>query len=147
MDNHIIPFLLRAKQATYAGGGAESTPSRPASHDLCYSEGDLKYIDTYLGSSKFAGEEAVWQNGVPTWAMNYLGRVIASGFSGDFLKAALLQATEASPYRGPERYESGDYLYACNVKGEFHWFYGYEEIFFKGKKVYECAFHGGDIAQ
>ncbi|MCL2426479.1 MAG: DUF5680 domain-containing protein [Oscillospiraceae bacterium] len=145
MNSDAVSFLLRAKKATYAGKGAETEPSRPDSHDLQYIEGSMKYIDTYLGSSKFAGEEALWENDVPFWTMNYIGRVIDDGFSGDFLKEALLLVPKEYPYRGPAQYERGDYLYKCNVKGDFHWFNGFEEIHYKSKKVYECTFHGGDI--
>ena len=145
MIGNTIEFLLRAKRATYAGKGAEVESSRPASHDLRYSEGGLEYIDTYLGSAKFSGEEAIWKDGLPFWAMNYIGRVVADGFSGDFLRDALSHGTEKLPYRGPLRYESEDYLYTCSVKGDFHWFCGHEEIFFRSKKVYECIFHGGDV--
>ncbi|MCL2461552.1 MAG: DUF5680 domain-containing protein [Defluviitaleaceae bacterium] len=145
MEKKVIEFLLRANKVTYAGKGPESAPSRPNSHDYQYSEGALKYIDTYLGGAKFAGECALWENDVPFWAINYAGRVVADGFSGDFLKEALLRASEEYPFRGPKRYENGDYSYQCGVKGDFRWFYGFEEIFYKGEKVYECAFHGGDV--
>jgi hypothetical protein len=145
MDKNVIEFLLKAKKATYAGKGAESEASRPNSHDLQYTEGSLIYIDTYLGGEKFAGEEAIWKDNIPFWAMYYVGRVVADNFSRDFLKEALSQVPESSPFRGPERYESGYYLYSCNVKGDVHWFQGFEEIYFKENLVYECAFHGGDI--
>lgn len=141
----VIQFLLRAKKATYAGKGPEIQASRPKSHDLDYSEGDLRYIDTYLGGEKFAGEEAMWRNGIPFWAMNYCGRVIAEGFSGDFLKEALSHVPEDIPYRGPREYKKNDFLYKCTVQGEFEWFYGFEEIFLGKIKVYECMFHGGEI--
>lgn len=146
MDKYVVDFLIRAKMATYAGNGAKSESSRPNSHDLRYTEGDLKYIDTYLGGRKFAGEEALWEHDVPFWVMNYLGRVVAENFSGNFLKKALLQVPKDMPFRGPKEYTDGDYAYTCSVKGDFHWFYGYEEIRYKEKIVYECAFHGGDIA-
>lgn len=55
IDNEIINFLIKAKKATYAGKGVEVLPSRPNSHDFQYIEGDLKYIDTYLGGEKFVG--------------------------------------------------------------------------------------------
>ena len=91
----LINFLIKAKQKTYAGHGAEVAPSRPASHDLKYEEktpaGELLYIDTYLGGKDFAGEEALWRNSTPLWSMNYYGRVTGEPFSGDFLKAALLK--------------------------------------------------------
>jgi hypothetical protein len=145
MDKSIIDFLLRAKKATYAGKGTETDASRPNSHDLQHTEGNLKYIDTYLGGSKFAGEEALWKNGVPFWAMNYVGRVLADNFSGDFLKEALLHVPEEAPFRGPPKYQNGNYAYTCHIKGDFHWFNGVEEIYFKGNKIFECLFHGGDI--
>ena len=65
METRVLDFLLRAKTCTYAAHGAETLPSRPNSHDLRYAEGDLLYIDTYLGGVRFAGEEAVWKDGVP----------------------------------------------------------------------------------
>lgn len=145
MGGDIIEFLCRAKKSTYAGKGAEVPASRPNSHDLHYSEGNLKYIDTYLGGKNFAGEEALWEDDVPIWSMNYIGRVISDGFSGDFLKEALLLIPKEQPYRGPMVYENGEYKYHCVVRGEFKWFEGYEEIFYNNKKVYECTFHGGSI--
>ena len=145
MKDDVINFLIKAKKATYAGKGAETESSRPDSHDLQYSEGSLTYIDTYLGGEQFAGEEALWENGVPFWSMNYMGRILNDGVLGDFLKEALLYVPEDMPYRGPERYNKGDYLYICTVDGEFNWFTGYEEIYCNGVKIYECYFHGCSI--
>ncbi|MCR5652013.1 MAG: DUF5680 domain-containing protein [Lachnospiraceae bacterium] len=86
------------------------------------------YHDTYVGGEEFAGEEAVWKDGQAVYAMNYMGRVLADGFSGNFLKEALRAADEKMPYRGPELYQSGEYTYRCKVTGDFTWFQGYEEI-------------------
>ena len=144
-QNALVPFLIRAKRATYAGHGAEAAPSRPASHDLTYHEGGLSYYDTYLGGEKFAGEEAVWDEGKPAWAMNYVGRVISEGFSGDFLKEALAAAPEDMPFRGPRLFQRGEFSYHLTFDGDFGWFQGFEEIFSEGRKVYECRFHGGSI--
>ena len=143
--NDIIGFLIKAKQATYAGKGAETTSTRPRSHDLVYREGDYLYYDTYLGGGKFAGEEALWIEEKPYWSMNYVGRVTGENFSGDFLKEALYHVPVDKPYRGPEHYENGDYSYECEVEGTFEWFQGYEIICYKGVKIYECRFHGGRI--
>ena len=145
MDKFIIDFLIRAKKATYAGKGAEVDSSRPNSHDLLYEEGSLKYIDSYLGSRKFAGEEAIWKDDIPFWSMNYIGRVLGVDFSGDFLKEALTLVPEETPFRGPMLHKNGDYSYICKVDGDFHWFSGFEEIYYKYTKVYECIFHGGDV--
>lgn len=141
----LVEFLIRAKRGTYAGKGKETEPSRRASHDLCWKEGELYYYDTYLGGEKFSGEEAVWKGDVPIWSMNYTGRVTGENFSGDFLKEALSQVTAKLPYRGPAVFRCGDYCYHCVVKGEFDWFQGYEEIFCRDEKIYECCFHGGEV--
>jgi hypothetical protein len=145
MDKAIVSFLIRAKQATYAGKGAETSSSRIGSHDLVYREDDLMYYDTYLGGDRFAGEEALWISDVPFWSMNYVGRVTGSPFSGDFLKEVLLHVPEDKPYRGPEKYVNGDYTYSCSVEGDFDWFQGKETISCCGKQIYECNFHGGLI--
>ncbi len=141
----IVPFLIRAKKATYAGKGGESISSRPHSHDLHYQEDDLLYIDTYLGGTEFAGEEAVWKSGVPVWSMNYAGRVTDAPFSGDFLKAALLHVPADNPFRGPKLFCDGDYIYRCKTIGDFSWFQGYETISFGDRQIYELFFHGGSV--
>ena len=103
------------------------------------------YYDTYLGGEKFAGEEALWIKEKPFWSMNYVGRVTGDNFSGDFLKEALLNVPFDKPYRGPDCYQCGYYTYKCSVSGDFEWLQGYEEIFLKDVKIYECFFHGGII--
>ena len=145
MDQRLISFLLHAKKNTYAAHGAEVTASRPNSHDLSYEEGNLRYIDTYLGGVQFAGEEAIWENDIPVWSMNYCGRVIGEGFSGDFLKRPLLLVPEDAPYRGPESYTEGNMEFRCHADGDPEWFQGYEEILVDQQRVYECFYHGGLI--
>ena len=145
MDKSIVSFLIRAKQATYAGKGAETASSRTGSHDLVYRENNLMYYDTYLGGDKFAGEEALWISDVPFWSMNYIGRVTGSPFSGNFLKEALLHVPEDKPYRGPEKYVNGDYTYSCSAEGDYNWFQGRETISYRGEQIYECVYHGGLI--
>ncbi|QAT41532.1 DUF5680 domain-containing protein [Clostridium sp. JN-9] len=143
--NHykIIEFLITAKRKTYAGKGAEVESSRPRSHDFQYRDGDLLYIDTYLGGEMFSGEEAVWVKDNPVYAMNYSGRVLSDDFSGDFLKAALSMVSEELPFRGPRLFQDKKFLYRCSVNGTSDWFQGYEEIYYCQNKVYECYFHGG----
>ena len=141
----IIEFLLKAKTLTYAAYGERSAPCRPMSQDLHFSEGEYLYIDTYLGAEQFGGEEAVWYQGRPVWCMNYKGRVLGEGFSGDFLTEVLRKVPKEAPYRGPALYQSGDYTYHCYIDGSFEWFRGHEEIYCRSVKVYELVFHGGKI--
>jgi len=96
-------FLMRAKKRTYASGQNTAPPSRPQSHDFQYSEQDYLYIDTYLGSRNFTGEEAVWIRDTPIWALNYYGVSLDETFYSAFLK-------EASPPRPGILPERGFYL-------------------------------------
>lgn len=141
----LAAFLVRAKRATYAGKGPETLSSRPSSHDLRYEEGNLLYIDSWLGGEGFAGEEAVWDSGVPVWAMNYAGRTLGSAFSGDFLKAALAAVDEDAPFRGPAHFRDGEFSYHRRFSGDAFFFSGMEEIFAREDLVYECFFHGGAL--
>lgn len=142
----LTEFLLLAKKNTYAAADNQTKSSRTNSHDFCYEDNNgCKYYDTYLGGECFAGEEAVWLHEQPVWGMNYVGRVIGENFSSDFLKEALMEVPEEKPFRGPEIYTKGDYHYHCKVDGGFVWFQGYEEIFYRDEKIYECHFHGGII--
>ena len=155
MDTTFLPFLLRAKRATYASSddadqlaGAQQPSSRPASHDLAYREGDLFYLDTYLGGFSFAGEEAVWRSDVPLWSMNYYGTLLVDSVPdefGHFLKSALREAPADAPYRGPAHFESGRYDYACSWEGDAGFFHGQETICLDGRPIYTLYFHGGAI--
>ena len=42
MSKNVVEFLIRAKKATYAGKGGQINSSRPNSHDLQYSEDNLR---------------------------------------------------------------------------------------------------------
>jgi hypothetical protein len=151
----ILPFLIKAKRATYASSddadqlaGAQQPSSRPQSHDLAYREGDLFYLDTYLGGFSFAGEEAVWQKDIPLWSMNYYGTMLVEEIPedfGHFLKLCLRHLPPQAPYRGPEHFESGRFTYACTWEGEFEHFRGEEKIAFDGAVIYTLSFHGGTI--
>lgn len=142
----MIAFLLTAKKNTYAAADNKTDSSRMNSHDYRYQdESGFTYLDSYFGGECFAGEEAVWLHENPVWSMNYAGRVTGENFNGDFLKEALMQVPAELPFRGPRIYTKGEYRYHCMVSGEFIWFQGYEEIFYRDKKIYECCFHGGII--
>ena len=139
----LIKFRLEANVNTYAAFLNEVTSTRMNSHDFHYEQGEYVYHDTYVGGEQFAGQEAIWKAGTAVYAMNYVGRVLDERFSGNFLKEALREADEKNPYRGPDYYQSGNYIYKSNVTGSIEWFQGYEEIWCEEIKVYECYFHGG----
>ncbi len=139
----LISFRLEAIQNTYAGYADECSPSRLASHDYSYKNGKYLYYDTWLGGEAFSGEEAIWKSGKAVYAMNYFGRTLDERFSGNFLKEALRNPSKEQPFRGPEFFQAGEYTYKTKAVGDMNWFQGYEEIFCKESKVYECFYHGG----
>lgn len=147
-QSNFVKFLIQAKKNTYAGDGSLSAPSRPASKDLTFSQGDYLYIDTYLGSFDFIGEEAVWYCQQPVWAMNYYGVMLTdqapTGFI-DCLKGALKNAPLEAPYRGPTRFQYGPFEYTCQWKGELERFEGEEQISVDDKVIYRLTFHGGSL--
>jgi transcriptional regulator with XRE-family HTH domain len=145
LTDQMVTFLCKAKKECYAGVGNQVASSRPSSYDYRFTEGDFTYLDSYFGGEKFAGEEVLYGKDIPIYSMNYVGRVLGDGFSGDFLKDALLLVPEEYPFRGPSLYKNGDYTYHCILNGDMEWFQGYEEIFLLNQRIYECYFHGGII--
>lgn len=143
-----MQFLLRAKRATYAAGAVPGNSSRPASSDLHYEEDSFLYIDTYLGSRDFIGEEAVWYQGQPIWGMNYHGVMlvedIPAGF-GEILHAALSAVPVEAPYRGPAELRMGAFRFSCTWQGSIERFTGSERIAHNNITIYELVFHGGQI--
>ena len=69
----VIPFLIKAKRNCYAAGMIPVSSTRKNSKDLHYSEGDLRYLDSYFGAERFLGQEVVWKKNREVWGMNYYG--------------------------------------------------------------------------
>ncbi len=146
---NLLPFLVRAKRATYASGVEPAQSSRLSSHDLPYQVGDWYYLDTYLGGINFIGEEGVWYQNLPVWGMNYYGWMLSGGVPegfSQFLKDALLLIEVEAPYRGPAELVIGCFHYSCVWEGEPARFSGEERIDLEGVKIYQLNFHGGLIS-
>lgn len=149
---NISEFLVRAKKATYAGGGDDAGALLPdGARELSYVEKEMRYRDRYYGWDPFAGEEVVTENGKVVWLMNYYGRCLPDGVTPSqvyvFLSKALSEVTEEAPYRGPEEYEEDGFTYTCCINGGFQSFRGAEKILYRGKDVYWLLFHGGEVAE
>ena len=145
-------FIVRAKAATYVGGGAHSPSCRPASHDLQFSEGDFAYIDSYFGGSDFIGEEVVYFKGKPVWAMNYYGRIlepslIAAAQAGQIIKESLSAMYREGRFLGGWEHTMGNDVYVDASIGDVTSFTGQERIARSGVQVYELVYHGGLIKE
>jgi Domain of unknown function (DUF5680) len=143
-------FVVRAKAACYAGGGASSPASRTGSHDLCHDSGDWSYRDSYFGGTDFIGQEVVWHAAVPVWAMNYRGWIlrpdlIDAGAAGAAIKTALSAMYREGRFLGGFRMDLGRDVYEDASDGTCEGFTGTERIRRDGIEAYRLDYHGGLI--
>jgi hypothetical protein len=143
-------FLLKAKLRTYATGGEGNEKDlEDGAREMSYREGDFYYRDRYFGFNPFIGEEVVWENGKVIWAMNYYGMVTDESAPGrevyGFLQKAMQRITADRPFRGPDEYREGDFLYQDQSAGTVDQFSGEERILFQNRQVYALKYHGGKV--
>lgn len=144
-SDFLTHFIVKAKKLTYAGKKNKIESLRKGAHDYIFEEGEYKYCDSFFGASSFSGQEIIYNKSKVCWSMNYYGKVLGDCFNGDFLKEALLLVSEERPYRGPEIYKRGEYIYVSDIEGDITSFSGNEKIYYQSQKIYECLFHGGII--
>jgi hypothetical protein len=146
----LLNFILRAKQATYVGGGRKLLPYRLGSHDLQFFEDNWAYHDSYFGESDFIGEELVYYQGKVVWGMNYFGRIIrperiTSAEAGVIIQQSLSIMYQSGRFLGGFKHSIGDFNYTDTNKGDPLYFTGEEWIEHHGEIVYALVYHGGLI--
>ena len=145
-------FIVRAKAATYVGDGEQVTPCRLGSHDLRFSDGEWAYHDSYFGGSDFIGEEVVYFDGKPVWAMNYYGRILRDDLltgaqAGQMIKASLSAMYQAGRFLGGFEHVESDLTYVDTSEGNTDSFRGHEFIRRAQEMAYELVYHGGLIRE
>lgn len=150
MIEQLNDFIVKAKAATYVGSGKESTSCRPSSHDLQFQDGPFLYLDSYFGGADFIGEEVVYFEGKPVWAMNYYGRVlipekITGAETGQVIKISLSLLYEQKRFLGGFEHVDGKDAYFDTNQGDVTSFTGTEWIERDSVRVYELVYHGGVI--
>ena len=150
--DQLTAFIVRAKAATYVGGGAKGPSCRPGSHDLRFQEGEFAYLDSYFGGADFIGEEVVYHQGRPAWAMNYYGRILAPARITAAEAGAMIQESLSLMYRegrflGGFEHQAGADTYVDTSQGDVASFSGKEWIARDGFRVYELVYHGGLIQE
>lgn len=143
-------FIVRAKAATYVGNGEHVSPCRQGSHDLRFEDGPWTYHDSYFGGSDFIGEEVVYFEGKPVWAMNYYGRIlradlITAAQAGQMIKASLSRMYTEGRFLGGFRHTEQDLTYIDASNGTVNSFRGRELIRRGQVTAYELDYHGGLI--
>jgi hypothetical protein len=143
-------FVVRAKAATYVGNGEHISSCRPGSHDLRFEEDQWAYHDSYFGGSDFIGEEVVYFEGKPVWAMNYYGRIlradlISASQAGQMIKASLSRMYQEGRFLGNFEHTEQDLTYIDANHGTVDCFHGHEVIRRGQVTTYELDYHGGLI--
>jgi hypothetical protein len=146
----LCKFLVEAKKSTYAAGdSANKIINDDKSTTLIFESGDWKYHDNYFGGEPYGGREVVFFKNKPVYIMTYYGRVDDSVSDINKVYGVLMDALklipEDKPYRGPEKYNSGDLSYVNIFTGEVNNFFGEETIFENGKEVYRAKYIGGFV--
>lgn len=144
-------FIVDAKAASYMGGKAkEPVSSRMAAHELTYQRGPFRYLDAYYGGTDFIGQEAVWENGEPLWAMNYYGRILDPDRldgqrAGTIIKSALSALYLENRFLGGFSFQHSLGEYIDESIGDVASFQGVERILVNDRLAYRLDYHGGLI--
>jgi hypothetical protein len=144
-------FIVRAKAATYVGDGRGAASSRPGSHDLVHADGAWSYRDSYFGGQDFLGQEVVWHDDEPVWAMNYYGWVvdpasITAAEAGAVIRSALSALYAQGRFLGGHDHAVDGWSYRDRSTGTVGRFEGREQISGPdGAVVYELVYAGGLI--
>jgi hypothetical protein len=148
--NHLHDFIVQAKKATYVGDGEETTSSRVGSHDLEFTQGAFRYLDSYFGGQDFIGQEVVYYEDKPVWAMNYYGKIlmpkqITPAQTGAIIKESLSKLYQQGRFLGSFEHQVENYNYYDTSIGGVSAFSGREWITLNKEVVYELLYHGGLI--
>jgi hypothetical protein len=141
-------FIVAAKAATYVGDGQKVASSRQESRDLSFSDGDWRYLDSYFGGTDFLGQEVVWRNREPVWAMNYYGYItrpdlIDGQRAGATIKAALTAMYREGRFLGGVEWRGPHGEYRDTSIGTVSHFHGRETITVQGAEAYSLDYFGG----
>ncbi len=144
MPHSVLPFIIRAKKATYIGAGSKQRPSRPGSHDLEYSEGALTYRDSYFGGTDFIGQECVWRQATTVWSMAYYGYILRTDLITAAQAATLLRAALSQPQSQGRLLDNLEFEnYKITAQGTIEHFRGRETIIVNGTLAYALDYFGG----
>ena len=163
MANKLLPtvaeveaFYMRASKITYASGNAPvSVPFLPKAKMFTVIEGDFHYIDIWISGEKnpdglrnshsttyiYFDGQVIWTMWYHGWWQNNVPGVI------EFLKRAMVAATEFLGGRGPETFEEDSWIYHNNLKvGGFINFRGHDTIkLVSDQEVYRHNYQGSTL--
>ena len=141
-------IVVAAKSATYVGGGVRAGASRAGSHDLAWWQGAWRYLDSYFGGTDFIGQEVVWFEEEPVWAMNYYGHIalphlIDGQRAGETIKTALSAMYAEGRFLGDFDWVGPHGTYIDRSAGDVGHFHGREVILVGESEAYALDYCGG----
>ncbi len=144
-------FLVDANYAGYASGKIKKwVKAADGSTSILFEKGSWKSHDNFFGGEPYGGRTIVIYKNQPYWMMVYYGWV-EPGVEADpvyrVLRGALKQMPAAHPFRGPQKFKSGDYTYINSWLGEIDRFSGEEQIKQGRKLIYQANYIGGLVDQ
>lgn len=145
-------FIWSAHNRGYAlGDRVKDIKEKDHSTTIKFSSGKFSYEDNYFGGEPYGGREVVFYDGSPVWLMVYYGAV-STGYSQiidvySFLQQALKKGLLASPYRGPKKFNAGNWSYKNKWSGDVENFNGEELIYIGSELVYKSNYLGGLVDQ
>lgn len=145
-------FLIESNKAGYAGGEEKKwIKESDGSTTIPFESGLWRSNDNFFGGEPYGGRVVVFFENKPVWMMVYYGWVEeqvsdASAVYG-VLRSALMAMPENHPYRGPERLEVGDFVYANKWEGKLDRYHGEEAITQSGQQIYKATYLGGLVDQ
>lgn len=142
----LIEFLAELKKNGYSFNAKQRIRFFDCKFATRFQKGEYEYKNDYFGFNPCDGREIVRQNARQIYVMQHFSNIIANNIAVEeiyvFLEKAL-KAVDKNPFRGPKEYSQDRFLYTNHQEGSIEKFYGLEEIFCDGQKVYECRYHGG----
>ena len=144
-------FLVDSNKAGYAGGEEIKWIKEPdGSTTIPFEKGEWRSHDNFFGGEPYGGRTVVFHGRKPVWMMVYYGWV-AEGVETNpvygVLRGALIQMPEDYPFRGPKKYEEGEFIYTNSWDGEVDRFSGEEQIMQEDKLIYKANYIGGLVDQ
>lgn len=148
----LCEFLVKAKKAGYASGDkAKKIKEKNKSKTITFKYGYWEYNDNYFGGEPYGGREVVFYKNQPVYMMVYYGLVYEkiNNFKEvyKFLQEAITLIPKVKPFRGPKKYQNGNFVYLNDFNGDITNFSGEEIIKLKNKEIYKAKYMGGLVDQ
>lgn len=139
-------FIAEARRNTFAGDGVSvDNPRLKGSEELEFRKAEWHYQDIYFtGKNNFIGQEVVYYNARPVWAMMYFGNSMPKPET-EFLKRALLDLSEKCRFGEKCELKKKDFHYEDNGEGTIERFKGLEKMSVHQKDIYKLNYQGGII--